>query len=126
MKKVLKPYVLNKKFGEYYLPVRFQNKLMKLYCEEKSLTYSLSTGEIVFGNNYIQLKTLIKNLKKGEGLLFMSLSVLPSENKLRSIFINLLKKKKIECHFVFENLVIKKERDYLKINQFFKLIKFTK
>ena len=65
MKKVLKPYVLNKKFGEYYLPVRFQNKLMKLYCEEKSLTYSLPTGEIVFGNNYIQLKTLIKNLKKG-------------------------------------------------------------
>tara|TARA_B100000959_G_scaffold219465_1_gene231763 strand:- start:111 stop:491 length:381 start_codon:yes stop_codon:yes gene_type:complete len=126
MKKVLKPYVLNKKFGEYYLPVRFQNKLMKLYCDEKSLTYSLSTGEIVFGKNYIQLRTLINKLKKNEGILFMSLNVLPIDYKLRSSLIERLKKKGIECHFVFENLVIKNKRDFSKINEFFKLRKFTK
>ena len=48
------------------------------------------------------------------------------EQSSSALISSLLKKKKIECHFVFENLVIKKEREYLKINQFFKLIKFTK
>lgn len=126
MIKTLKPYVLNKKFGQFYMPVRFQNKIMKSYCEEKALTFSLSTGEIIFGKNYIQLRSLIKKLKKNEGLLFMSLHVLPQENKMRSLIIKLLKDKRIECHFIFENLIIRNLSDFSKINKFFKLRNFTK
>ena len=103
-------------------PESYRNASMVWLSKYFSFSFDLLMREDKDQRN----KVIVKNLKKGEGLLFMSLSVLPSENKLRSIFINLLKKKKIECHFVFENLVIKKEREYLKINQFFKLIKFTK
>jgi sporadic carbohydrate cluster protein (TIGR04323 family) len=103
-KNLLKSYVTNKRFGPYYFPVRFQNKILKQYCEEKNKIFSLSTGEITFGDNFIQLRSLIKNLKKGEGLVFISLYVLPKEKDFRSKILNSLAIKKIECHFIFENI----------------------
>jgi sporadic carbohydrate cluster protein (TIGR04323 family) len=124
-KNLLKSYVTNKRFGPYYLPVRFQNKLLKQYCEEKNKTFSLSTGEITFGDSYIQLRSLIKVIKKNEGLVFISAYVLPKDAQFRNEIINYLSKKKIECHFIFENLICKSNNDFKKINHFFKLRNFT-
>ena len=124
-KNLLKSYVTNKRFGPYYLPVRFQNKLLRQYCEEKNKTFSLSTGEITFGDSYIQLRSLIKVIKKNEGLVFISAYVLPKDTQFRNEIINYLSKKKIECHFIFENLICKSNNDFKKINHFFKLRNFT-
>ena len=124
-KNLLKSYVTNKRFGPYYFPVRFQNKILKQYCEEKNKIFSLSTGEITFGDNFIQLRSLIKNLKKGEGLVFISIYVLPKEKSFRNKILNSLTIKKIECHFIFENIVLKSNNDLKKINSFFKLRDFT-
>ena len=122
---LLKPYVTNKKFGPYYLPVRFQNKLLRQYCEEKNKIFSLPTGEITFGDSYIQLRSLIKDIKKNEGLLFIYTYILPKDNKFRNEIINNISKKNIECHFIFENLICKSKNDFKKINVFFKLRNFT-
>ena len=124
-KNLLKTYVTNKRFGPYYLPVRFQNKLLKQYCEERNKIFSLSTGEITFGDSYIQLRSLIKNMKKKEGLVFISAFILPKDTKFRNEIINYISKKKIECHFIFENLILKSKNDYRKVNSFFKLRNFT-
>jgi sporadic carbohydrate cluster protein (TIGR04323 family) len=122
---LLKSYVTNKKFGPYYIPVRFQNKLLRQYCEEKNKIFSLPTGEITFGDSYIQLRSLIKEIKKNEGLLFISTYILPKDNKFRNEIINNISKKNIECHFIFENLICKSKNDFKKINAFFKLRNFT-
>lgn len=122
---LLKSYVTNKRFGPYYLPVRFQNKLLRQYCEEKNKIFSLSTGEITFGDSYIQLRSLIKDIKKNEGLVFISAYVLPKDIEFRNKIISYMSKKRIECHFIFENLILKSINDYKKINSFFKLRNFT-
>jgi sporadic carbohydrate cluster protein (TIGR04323 family) len=122
---LLKSYVTNKRFGPYYLPVRFQNKLLRQYCEEKNKIFSLSTGEIIFGDSYIQLRSLIKDIKKNEGLVFISAYVLPKDIEFRNKIISYMSKKRIECHFIFENLILKSINDYKKINSFFKLRNFT-
>lgn len=122
---LLKSYVTNKIFGSYYLPVRFQNKLLRQYCEEKNKIFSLPTGEITFGDSYIQLRSLIKDIKKNEGLLFISIYILPKDNKFRNKIINSISKKNIECHFIFENLICKTKNDFKKVNVFFKLRSFT-
>jgi sporadic carbohydrate cluster protein (TIGR04323 family) len=124
-KDLLKSYVTNKRFGPYYLPARFQNKLLRQYCEEKNKIFSLSIGEITFGDSYIQLRSLMRGIKKNEGLVFISAYVLPKNNQFRNIIINYLLKKKIECHFIFENLICKSKSDFRKVNNFFKLRKFT-
>jgi sporadic carbohydrate cluster protein (TIGR04323 family) len=93
---LLKTYVTNKKFGPYYLPVRFQNKLLKQYCDENNLAFSLPAGEIIFGDSFVQLRSLIKNTEKNEGLLFISAHVFPKETKLRNEIIFNLKKKELK------------------------------
>jgi sporadic carbohydrate cluster protein (TIGR04323 family) len=124
-KQLLKTYVTNKKFGPYYLPVRFQNKLLKQYCDENNIVFSLPAGEITFGDSFIQLRSLIKSTKKNEGLLFMSVHVFPKETRLRNEIIYKLEKNKIESHFIFESLILKSKIDYRKINNFFKFRDFT-
>jgi sporadic carbohydrate cluster protein (TIGR04323 family) len=64
-------------------------------------------------------------LKKNEGLVFISLYVLPKEKGFRSKILNSLRVKKIECHFIFENIILKSNNDLKKINSFFKLRDFT-
>ena len=63
--KILRGYVQNNKFGPYCLPVTFQNKLLKQYCDEKDKIFALPQGEIVFSKNYIQLRSLIEKLING-------------------------------------------------------------
>ena len=53
----------------------FQNKLLKQYCEE-NLNFALPQGEIVFSQNFIQLRSLIKKLKSNEGIVMMSIYML--------------------------------------------------
>ena len=100
-KDLLRSYVTNKRFGPYYLPVRFQNKLLRQYCEEKNKIFSLSIGEITFGDSYIQLRSLMRGIKKNEGLVFISVYVLPKNNQFRNIIINYLFKKKNRMSFHF-------------------------
>tara|TARA_Y100000389_G_C17408544_1_gene489503 strand:+ start:325 stop:723 length:399 start_codon:yes stop_codon:yes gene_type:complete len=124
-KNILKPYVLSKKFGPYYLPVKFQNKILKQYCDEKNKVFNLSSGEITFGNSYIQLRSMISNIKSGEGLLFLSVHVLPKDKEMFKLVIDKLKKKKVECHFVFEEIIVKNNADLKKITNYFKFKNFT-
>ena len=124
--KILRGYVQNNKFGPYCLPVAFQNKLLKQYCDEKDKFFALPQGEIVFSKNYIQLRSLIEKLKKNEGIVMMSIFMLPEKSEDRDkILINLIKNK-TECHFLFENIIAKGQKEYQKINNIIKLNSFQK
>ena len=124
--KILRGYVQNNKFGPYCLPVTFQNKLLKQYCDEKDKIFALPQGEIVFSKNYIQLRSLIEKLRKNEGIIMMSIFMLPEKNKDRDKILIKLIKKRIECHFLFENIVVKNQKEYQKIDNIIKLNSFQK
>ena len=124
--KTLRGYVQNNKFGPYCLPVAFQNKLLKQYCEEKNKIFALPQGEIIFSNNHIQLRSLIKKLKHNEGILMMSIFMLPKlKGDRNKIFLSLIKRK-IECHFLIENLVAKSKEDYEKVDNIINLNLYQK
>ena len=122
----LRGYVQNTNFGPYSLPVPFQNKLLKQYCEEKKKKFTLPQGEVVFSKNYFQLKSLIKKIKKNEGLVMMSVFMLPNNQIDRDKILKSIIKKNIECHFLIENKIVKTSNDYSKINDIFKATKFGK
>ena len=123
-KQILRGYVRNDSFGPYCLPVSFQNKLLKQYCEEKNMQFALPQGELVFSKNFIQLKSLINKIKNNEGLLMMSIFMLPNNFETRKKIIKNLIKKNIECHFLIENQIAKKYEDYKKIEDIFKIANF--
>ena len=119
-------YVQNKKFGKYYLPVRFQNKLIKEYTETKNKTLAIPQGEPYFSSTHIRLRTMLKKIKKNEALVMTSIYMLPENLIIRSIILDLIKKKNIEIHFLFENKVIKNRNTIKKIKEFFFLDSLNK
>lgn len=116
-------YIQNKKFGNYYLPSRFQYVIFRDYFKRINKIFSLPQGEPVFSTTKIRLRTILSNLKKNDHLVLISIYVLPEDKTLIKSMIKNLKKKKITTHFIFENLVAKSNKDYnnvldiLKINQ---------
>ena len=77
--KTLRGYVHNEKFGPYCMPVVFQNKLLKQYCDERKLNFALPQGEIVFQTSCN--RSLIEKLKHNEGIVMMSVFMLPQKAK---------------------------------------------
>lgn len=118
-------YVLNQRFGNYYLPARYQYILLRDYYSKINQNFILPQGEPVFSNTKIRLRTIINNLKKNDGLVFLSAYMLPENKKLRQQIINSLIKKNIEVHFIFENFKCKNKKDYHKVEDLFKLNKFS-
>jgi sporadic carbohydrate cluster protein (TIGR04323 family) len=119
-------YIVNKPFGGYYLPARFQYLILRDYCAKKKIEFSLPQGEPVFSKTNIRLRSIIKKLKKNDKLIILSIYVLPEDFKIRSIIVKELVKKKIETHFVFENIVANKSNNYIQVMNIFKLNKFLR
>lgn len=123
--KIYKTYVTNRKFGKYFLPARFQNKIISQYCNENNLNFSLPAGEIVFGETYIQMRSLIDELKKNNGVIFISIEVLPLKFDLKEKVLREMSKKNLEVHFIFENKKLKSKKDFEDFIRIFKIANFT-
>lgn len=120
-------YVKNTNFGPYWLPLRFQNQLLKIYCESKKKIFHLSQAEPYFLKNNIQLNSLKKIISKNLGIVTLSLFMMPNNKNERHKFFQSVLKKKSQIHFVFENIVLKDEKTlkdiekYIKIRNFFNM-----
>jgi sporadic carbohydrate cluster protein (TIGR04323 family) len=117
---------LNKKFGDYYLPARFQYVILREYLARINAVFNMPQGEPIFTKTNIRLRSLINNLKPKSILVLLSMYVLPENKIIRNEIISKMIKKKIELHLIFEKTVIKSKKDFKKINNILKLNKFNK
>lgn len=119
-------YIQNKKFGDYYIPARYQYIILRDYYKKIKQNFILPQGEPVFTKTGIRLRTIIDNLRLNDGLVLLSIYMLPEDSIIRNGICKKLLNKKIETHFVFENIVAKNSKDFTKINNFYKLNQFKK
>ena len=124
--KVLKGYVSNNIFGPYSLPVKQQNQILRYYCEQKKKIYALPHAEPIFSRTFIQLKSLIIDLKCNEGVIMSSFHMLPNDKSLRHLIYNMALKKKSEIHFAFEEIIADRKEVFFSIEDNFKYLDYTK
>lgn len=98
-------YVKSKKFGPYYLPVRYQYLIQRDYLSKINKKFSLPQGEAVFSKTSIRLRTIIDNMQKNDVLILISLFMLPEDYETRTRLLKNVIKKKIKVHCIFENIV---------------------
>ncbi len=116
-------YIHNKKFGNYYLPARFQYVILRDYFAKKKMEFTLPQGEVIFTNKSIRLIDIIEKLDEKANLVLLSIYLIPDETKLRVKIFEKLMKKKIKTHFIFENLVASNVKEYSNISNLIKLKK---
>ena len=118
-------YIMNKSFGDYYLPTRFQYIILREYFNKIDAVFNMPQGEPVFTKTNIRLRSLINNLKPNSNLILLSMYMLPENKIIRNEVIAKMIKKKIKLHLVFEKTIINKAKDFKKINETLKLNKFS-
>ena len=117
-------YVKNSNFGPYWVPMRYQNQLLKIYCENKKTLFHFPLAEPYFLKNYIQLNTVNKIINKNIGIVTLSLHMMPSNKDKRQNFFKSVIEKKSQIHFVFENIILKDEKTLQDIEKHIKIINF--
>ena len=125
MKKKFRGYIFSRPFFGERAPQHIQNLIIKDYCDKKNYLFLLSFTEYRMSNSTLMLQSLIKDLKKIDGIVFFSLFQLPESNSFR---INLLKKilkEKKEIHFVVEKIIFNSKFQIEQIENLFNLKKLN-
>jgi len=127
MNKKFKGYISSRKLinGEFETQ-KIQNLVVREACKYNSYDLQLSSAEYIMNDCYMILNSLIKNLKKYDGIVFFSLFQLPfSEKKRRTIYDKFLEKKKTIL-FANEKLELRNKNDILLCENIIKVTKMLK
>ncbi|MDC0215844.1 hypothetical protein OAJ75_01975 [Candidatus Pelagibacter sp.] len=112
LKKNILTYTNIRNFGDFHIPAPVQNLVLREYCINNNLHFSLPIEEYIFDNCYIELEGIISNLKKKNLLLLCSSEILPFETNYINYLINQLILNKCELHLILDKKVLKSKKEY--------------
>lgn len=107
--KILQGYTFTRDVEGLMIPTNIQSSILRNYCRDVNAQYKLHLDEYCFKKCYIQLHQIIKSKLKLDGIVVCSVMFFPSEKKELTKIFQLCKQKKMEVHFVFENIVFKNQ-----------------
>lgn len=99
-----------------FIPQRVQNLVIKDFCKRKNLFFKLSSAEYIMENSFLMLKSMLKDIKLIDGVVFYSIEMLPLKKKLREDILNNFIKNKKNIFFALEEIEINQINDIKKIN----------
>ena len=117
----LKGYIFSREFFGERVPQHIQNIILKDYCRNKNINFLLSATEYNSKDSTFILYELVKDINKYDGYLFYSLFQLPKNKKKRHNFFKKIRDNGKELHFAVENLIVKNQFDYDKVEKIFLL-----
>ena len=101
------------------IPQKVQNLVIRDYASRKKLFFKLSKVEYSFTKSYLMLKSIVKEIKYLNGLIFYSLNLLPEKKNERISFLNQIINNKKQIHFALEEIVINNKKELQKIEDIF-------
>jgi sporadic carbohydrate cluster protein (TIGR04323 family) len=127
MNKKFKGYISSRKLinGEFETQ-KIQNLVVREACKYNSYDLQLSSVEYIMSDCYMILNSLIKNLKKYDGIVFFSLFQLPLSEKKRKIIYDKFLEKKKTILFANEKLELRNKNDILLCENIIKVAKMLK
>ena len=99
-------YIFSRDIKGNFIPQRVQNLVIKDFCKRKNLFFKLSSAEYIMENSFLMLKSILKDVKLIDGVVFYSIEMLPSKKKLREDILNNLIKNKKKIFFSLEEIEI--------------------
>ena len=112
-------YIFSRKIKGLMIPQKVQNLVIRDYASRKKLFFKLSKVEYSFTKSYLMLKSIVKEIKYLNGLIFYSLNLLPEKKNERISFLNQIINNKKQIHFALEEIVIKNKKELKKIEDIF-------
>ena len=78
--KKLRGYIFSRPFFNERAPQHIQNLVLRNYCKKNNFFFLLSFTEYRMKNSSLMLNSILKNIKKIDGIVFYSLFQMPVED----------------------------------------------
>jgi sporadic carbohydrate cluster protein (TIGR04323 family) len=123
---IFRGYIFSRVIDGNFIPQRVQNLVIKDFCQRKNIFFKLSATEYKMNNSFLMLKSVLKNMRNINGIVFYSLFMLPPSRKDRKKIFTFIIKKKKKLFFALEEIEIKKNNDILNVENIYNIQKNSK
>ncbi len=104
--KNIKGYISSNLINNNLISQKIQNLVIRKYCDDKNLMYTLSNAEYIHDESFIGLNEIIDSIDKYYGIVAYSIHQLPKDNSLRLKLLKKVLKKKKFIAFATEDISV--------------------
>jgi len=119
LNKVISNYIFSREINGGIIPHRVQNIIIREYCDERDIPFSLSATELNFEKSYNVLFNLLNTCDE---IIFYSFFMFPEDESIRNEIYELIKKNDLKIHFCAEEIMISKDN----LGEFEKVLQLKK
>ncbi|MCC7049078.1 MAG: sporadic carbohydrate cluster protein, TIGR04323 family [Alphaproteobacteria bacterium] len=110
-------YVSSREFGGLRIPVPVQALVLRDWCQRNGKIYKLHLNENSFPHSYMVLEGMVRNLDGLEGMLMVSMFMLPRRPERRRAIYDRVLAQGVDLRFVLEDMAIASEADIAPIEE---------
>jgi sporadic carbohydrate cluster protein (TIGR04323 family) len=101
-----KAYTTPRSFGGFQIPITMQSTSLRNYCEKNGLIFHLHVVENQIPNTYLVLESLVEKADSYDGIVMCSVSMLPTDPRIRKSVVTRILEHGCKLHFTFEQIVV--------------------
>jgi sporadic carbohydrate cluster protein (TIGR04323 family) len=101
-----KAYTTPRSFGGFQIPITMQSTNLRNYCEKNGLIFHLHVVENQIPNTYLVLESLVEKAASYDGIVMCSVSMLPTDPRIRNSVVARILEQGCKLHFTFEQIVV--------------------
>lgn len=110
-------YVTSRPFGGLMIPVPVQSLVLRDWCQRHGKVYKLHLNENSFPHSYMVLEGMVGNLGGLEGMLMVSMFMLPERAQRRRAIYDRVLAQGVDLHFVLEDMAIRSAADIAPVEE---------
>ena len=101
-----KAYTTPRSFGGFQIPITMQSTNLRNYCEKSGLIFHLHVVENQIPNTHLVLESLVEKAASYDGIVMCSVSMLPTDPRIRKSVVTRILEQGCKLHFTFEQIVV--------------------
>ena len=117
-----KAYTTPRSFGGFQIPITMQSTSLRNYCEKNGLIFHLHVVENQIPNTYLVLESLVEKADSYDGIVMCSVSMLPTDPRIRKSVVTRILEQGCKLHFTFEQIVVSSLDELVELEELVALV----
>ena len=117
-----KAYTTPRSFGGFQIPITMQSTNLRSYCEKNGLIFHLHVVENQIPNTHLVLESLVEKAASYDGIVMCSVSMLPTDPRIRKSVVTRILEQGCKLHFTFEQIVVSSLEELAELEELVSLV----
>jgi sporadic carbohydrate cluster protein (TIGR04323 family) len=117
-----KAYTTPRSFGGFQIPITMQSTNLRNYCEKNGLIFHLHVVENQIPNTHLVLESLVEKAASYDGIVMCSVSMLPTDPRIRKSVVTRILEQGCKLHFTFEQIVVSSLDELAELEELISLV----